>query len=286
MTEVIDSQTQTSYIRLLGPADAAMAAAVADLDPIANVFVRHRISASGLDSRWLGAEMWGWFEEGNLVSLLHVGSNIVPAMANLAAIRAFCERLLIRRTKPSSLVGPAHMVLPMWEKLKPLWGPARSERLVQPLLAVSNDSYVELDNRVKPITLEQLDTYYPACVAMFIEELGFDPDSDNSGGYRARIEQIISQGLAWGIIENNEVLFKAEVGASGPKVCQIQGVWVEPRLRNKGLGSAAMAAVVRQVRRSVAPTLSLYLNDHNVRARKVYEHVGFTRAGTFSSVLL
>ena len=102
MTEVINSETQTSYIRLLGPADLAAAATVADLDPIANVFIRHRITASRLDSRWLGAEMWGWFEDGRLVSLLHVGSNVVPAMATDAAIEAFTERLIVRRTRPSS----------------------------------------------------------------------------------------------------------------------------------------------------------------------------------------
>ena len=286
MTEVIDPETQMSYIRLLGPADASTSAAVADQDPIANVFIRHRISMSGLDSRWLGAEMWGWFEDGVLTSLLHVGSNVVPAMATDSAIVAFCDRLIVRRTRPSSIVGPSHMVLPMWENLKPLWGPARSERIVQPLMSVSTDSYLALDNRVKPVTRDQLDVYYPACVAMFIEELGFEPDSENSGGYRARIEQLITQGWAWAIIENDQVLFKAEVGAAGPKACQIQGDWVEPSMRNRGLGSADMAAVVRQVRRSVAPTLSLYVNDHNVGARKVYEHVGFVQTGTFSSVLL
>lgn len=286
MTELAHPATQMSYIRLLGPADVQMAAQLADQDHVANVFIRHRITASGLDSRWLGAEMWGWFEDGKLVSLLHVGSNIAPAMATDRALNAFAERLLVRRTKPASLVGPSSMVLPLWQQLKDAWGPARSERFAQPLLAISGDSEFPLDNRVKPVTIDQLDIYYPACVAMFTEELGFHPETDKSGGYRARIEQLINQGWAWAIIENDTVLFKAEVGATGPRACQIQGVWVEPSMRNKGLGTAAMAAVVRQVRRRVAPTVSLYVNDHNLAARRVYEQVGFQQVDTFSSVLL
>lgn len=275
-----------SYVRLLGPSDVQAALAIADQDPIANVFVRHRISASNLDPRWLGAEMWGWFEDAKLISLLHVGANIAPAMATPRAIDAFVERLIVRRTKPSSIVGPVSVAQPMWDQLRPYWGSARSERLNQPLMAISHDSDFPLDNRVKPVLMSQIDSYYPACVAMFTEELGFSPEADNSGGYRARIEQIVAQHWAWAIIENDEVLFKAEVGAAGPRVCQIQGVWVTPRWRNKGLGSAAMASVVRQVRRSVAPTLSLYVNDHNHAARRVYEYVGFKQKDTFASVLL
>ena len=35
---------------------------------------------------------------------------------------------------------------------------------------------------------------------------------------------------------------------------QIQGVWVEPRWRGRGLATAGMAAVVDDVLRRVAPT--------------------------------
>jgi len=47
----------------------------------------------------------------------------------------------------------------------------------------------------------------------------------------------------------------------------------------------AMAAVVAQARRAIAPTVSLYVNDFNTVARHVYEQVGFTQRGTFASVL-
>ena len=37
--------------------------------------------------------------------------------------------------------------------------------------------------------------------------------------------------------------------------------------------------------RTVAPTVSLYVNDFNVPARRAYERVGLCNVGTFSSVL-
>jgi hypothetical protein len=46
-----------------------------------------------------------------------------------------------------------------------------------------------------------------------------------------------------------------------------------------------MAAVVMFARRTLAPVVSLYVNDFNVPARAAYRRVGFTEVGTFMSVL-
>jgi predicted GNAT family acetyltransferase len=46
-----------------------------------------------------------------------------------------------------------------------------------------------------------------------------------------------------------------------------------------------MAAVVRDALRRVAPTVSLYVNDYNHPARRVYERCGFKQVDTFASVL-
>jgi predicted GNAT family acetyltransferase len=46
-----------------------------------------------------------------------------------------------------------------------------------------------------------------------------------------------------------------------------------------------MAAVVRAAQASIAPVVSLYVNDFNIAARRSYERVGFREVGTFASVL-
>jgi predicted GNAT family acetyltransferase len=46
-----------------------------------------------------------------------------------------------------------------------------------------------------------------------------------------------------------------------------------------------MAAVVAGAQASVAPIVSLYVNDFNIAARRSYEKVGFRQVGTFASVL-
>jgi predicted GNAT family acetyltransferase len=61
---------------------------------------------------------------------------------------------------------------------------------------------------------------------------------------------------------------------------------VAPEWRGRGLGTAAMSAVIRDALRRVAPSVSLYVNDYNHSARRVYERCGMRRVGTFATVLL
>jgi hypothetical protein len=46
-----------------------------------------------------------------------------------------------------------------------------------------------------------------------------------------------------------------------------------------------MAAVVQEAQRSIAPVVSLYVNDFNLPARSAYLRAGFTEVGQFMSVL-
>jgi len=81
------------------------------------------------------------------------------------------------------------------------------------------------------------------------------------------------------------VVFKAELGSVTPDAVQIQGVWVNPACRGQGIAAPAMAAVVAQAQAEIAPTASLYVNDFNERALRVYRKVGFTQVGTYATVL-
>ncbi|MBC7633128.1 GNAT family N-acetyltransferase [Aeromicrobium sp.] len=276
----------TTHLRALTPRDLPDLNLLLDRDPLVNLFVRNRVDATKLQARWLGGQVWGYFEDDELVSACHAGANIVPVVATPGAIEAFAEQALSDNIRPSSIVGLRDAVLPLWKRLEAQWGPARSPRLDQPFMVLDRDSPVEPDPRVRRVMLDEFDTVYPSCVAMFTEEVGVDPEAGGRSGYRARVAQLISQGWSFAIIEDDEVLFKTEVGAATTSVCQLQGVYVRPDLRGRGIAAAAIAGVVQQVRATVSPVVTLYVNDHNVAARRAYERVGFEHTETFASILL
>jgi predicted GNAT family acetyltransferase len=275
-----------SSLRLLNDHDRDAALAVCDSDVVANVFVAARLRGAGLDPARLGAQVWGYAEGGELVSLCYSGANLVPVAATPAALRAYAERARIQGRRCSSIVGPADAVGDLWGMLAPYWGRPREIRAAQPVMEISAPPLVEPDPLVRAIRLDELEALMPASIAMFTEEVGVSPIGlDGGAAYRARVIELIRAGRSFARIEDGEVVFKAEIGAVTPQACQIQGVWVPPARRGHGHASAGMATVVTEALRSIAPVVSLYVNDYNLPARAAYRRAGFTESGVFMSVL-
>lgn len=273
--------------RVLEPSDLDAALAILHSEPVANAFVTSRVQVAGLDPWRLGGEMWGWYEHGRLRSLCYSGANLVPICATPDAVRAFADRARRSGRRCSSIVGPAEPTSLLWKLLEPNWGPARDVRAHQPLMVTEQPSpEVRPDPLVRRIRKDEMEVIMPACVAMFTEEVGVSPLAGDGGLlYQARVAELVGAGRSFARIEDGRVVFKAEIGAATVRACQIQGVWVAPEYRGRGLSETGMAAVLNFALADVAPVVSLYVNDFNTAARASYRRVGFRETGAFMSVL-
>ena len=277
-------------VRVLGAKDLEAAVAVCAQDPVSHAFVASRLAA-GLGGGVGHAEVWGFSEGSDLVSLCWVGANMVPVEAGGEAADAFAARARRGTRRSSSLFGPREDVLRLWTGIEPTWGPAREVRAHQPLM-VCDTPVVRPDPLVRRTRPVELDTLLPASIAMFTEEIGYSPVGvDGGAGYRAGVSEMVGLGRSFVRIDPGpggrpEVVFKAELGAVTGAVAQVQGVWVAPHRRGEGIAAPAVAAVVQAVHRDLGARSSLYVNDYNARAVHVYESVGFMRHGAFATVLL
>ncbi len=273
-------------VRLLGPSDLDAFLALTAKDPVVNVFAAYRARTTSLEPRWLGGEVWGRYADGELVAACHVGANLVPVEAQPEDARAFAERALTRHRSVSTIVGPHAAVRPFWDEVAASWGRPRDTRWKQPHLVIDGPPRVAPDPEVRRTERRDLAVLYPACVAMYTEEVGVSPEAGGGADlYRARVTQLISRGWSFARIERGRLIFKAEVACATPEAAQVQGVWVPPDRRGEGLAVAGMAAVVEQVQATIAPSVSLYVNAWNEPARRAYERVGFRETTTFSTVM-
>ncbi|GAA5151058.1 GNAT family N-acetyltransferase [Nocardioides marinquilinus] len=260
--------------------------ALAERDPVVNVFALHRARMTRLEPRWLGGEMWGRFEAGRLVSACHVGANLVPVQATEDDARAFAERALAGTRTATTIVGPHEAVRTFWNGVAASWGRPRETRWMQPHLEISGPPQVAPDPQVRRTERADLDEVYPACVAMYTEEVGVSPETGGSADlYRARVTQLIARGWSFARFDAGRLVFKAEVACASSGAAQVQGVWVPPDRRGEGLAAAGMAAVVAAVQETIAPVVSLYVNEWNHPARRTYERVGFVETARFSTVM-
>ena len=256
-------------------------------DPVRHCFLAARLEQTKQSKfRPSYPDLLGYFDDGNLKSVLMTGANIVPVNTSLIARQEFATVLNRSGRRSSSIVGPVEEVLDLWSRVSASWGPAREVRSNQPVLSMRTNSSVEIDHDVRYSNLSDLEDLVPACIAMFTEEVGISPTINGGGNaYRNRISELVSSRRSFVKYLGSELVFKAEIGTVGAGVAQIQGVWVKPEYRGKGISVSAMAAVVKLVLADVAPVVSLYVNDYNEVALKTYRSVGFEQVDTFATVL-
>lgn len=176
-------ERQVSVVR-----DAAAVRRVLDADPVASCMVAARVADYGVDPTAIGGELWTrrHAEE----SLCFAGANLIPLRGSADDMQAFAEKAMSSARRCSSLVGPAELVLPMWQRLDGAWGPARDVREQQPLMALRTAPSTPTDPAVRRVRLDELDAYLVAAIDMFIGEVGIDPASGTAaaptgGGSRA-----------------------------------------------------------------------------------------------------
>ncbi len=276
----------TAPVRQIGESERRAVERLLDLDPFASAQVAERVAARGL--AWWRAEgrVLGYGSRRHLESVCWLGGNLTPVLAGPQAIAAFADLLAGEERLCSSIVGRADAVLQLWERLSDTWGPARDVRANQPLLVTDAPPPVPVDPQVRRVRSGELDRLFPAAVAMYTEEVGVSPLAEDGGrGYRRRVTDMIRSGRAYARFVDGRVVFKAELAVVTRRTAQVQGVWVAPEWRGRGIATAAMAAVVADALNRVAPTVSLYVNDFNLPARRVYERCGFRPVGTLATVL-
>ena len=275
-------------LRRLHGVDTAKAVALCERHPVDSVLLRVAIEQTGIGASF----SLGRFDaDRELTALAWEYGNILPLGFDEDGLDEVAEEFAGRRRTGSSIVGPADQVMGLWNRICKRWGPARDVRERQFSMVMDSDPDVVADPLVQPAGVGDVSLVFPASVAMYIEEVGYDPTS-HGAGYAYRVARLVRSQhtfirkapLADG--SGERVVFKADVGALAGGVAQLQGVWVAPDLRGRGIATAGVAAVVKLVRERLAPTLSLYVNDYNAAAIATYTRVGFRIAGRWATVVV
>ena len=276
--------------------DVAEVLALCALDPVAYVLAEVRLRQA-FSCGYLGPyELLRYPQTGSIKAACLVGANVVPinCLDSGAAWQGFAKILAQHRGGYASVVGPAPAVLGLWRHLERQGLQAREIRPSQPSLVLQQAASGRSDPLVRRATLADFPQVLPAAVAMFQEEVGYNPLTPD-GSYQVRVRSLIQQqrmfvrtlGEDSGPMPHpGAVVFKAELGALTPQVAQIQGVWTHKEHRGQGLAKGGVARLVELARKDGPQVISLYVNSYNAPALAVYEAVGFRQVGEYATVLL
>lgn len=236
----------------------------------------------------------------HLVGALWLGANCLPLDLPAAYYRQVARYILRQKRQVGSIFGPQDQVLGLWEKISGRMPSPFDLRPSQPLLALT--SYKQLVSLAAlPLDRPQLKlpqvlpvrwaqpadgpSLLPASVAMFTEEVGYDPMIRDPRGYSQRLDQLLGSGRSL-LAVNREgvVVFKVDLGLVAGQDCQLQGVWLHPAYRGQKLAAPLLAQALQLISQRYRQ-ISLYVNDYNQPARALYARCGFEQVGTYASIL-
>jgi ribosomal protein S18 acetylase RimI-like enzyme len=275
------ARTAALELRALGRRDADTAVAFLGRQPVRDLFIASRIVSDGALGPPGWSPIWGAFDlAGRLRGILHLGPNLVPAVDDLAVLDELA-RLATGPGPTRMLVGERQSVERLWQLIGGSYPAPREVRARQFVYALDPRA-LAVPSRGAPPGRARLarrgdeERVLALSAAMYLEEMGEDPLARDAAGYRRRVRVLTDRGWTFVYELDGELVFKMDVGCASQHGAQIQGVYVPPGLRGRGLGTHAMGACCALAFQR-HPALSLYVNDFNRPAVALYERLGFRR---------
>lgn len=139
----------------------------------------------------------------------------------------------------------------------------------------------------RPARLDELDAVFLASARMHREETQIDPLADDPDGFRRHVAHRISTGRCYVYFDaHHRLLFKAELSALSRFGAQISGVYTDPICRRKGVATAALFDICGQLFEGGTRRITLYVNDDNEVAHRVYRKVGFEFHAPYQTIFV
>ena len=155
------------------------------------------------------------------------------------------------------------------------------ERLFEQKVPATSEGVVDLG----PATLDDLDKILAVNSSMALQEAGTSPLQSDPGGFRSRTARRIEQGRIWVWMQDNRLMFKADVVAETPQVIYLEGVHVHEQERRKGFGLRCLASL-SSILLKRSESICLTVNETNKHALKFYEKAGYRFHSHYETIYL
>lgn len=125
----------------------------------------------------------------------------------------------------------------------------------------------------------------PVHARMAFEESGVDPLLVDAEGFYRRCARRIEQKRVWLKVENNELIFKADIISDSPEVVYLEGVYVNPEKRGQGVGQRCVKDLTNELLQRTK-SVCLLVNQQNSAAQACYRKAGYKLRDHYDTLYL
>lgn len=218
----------------------------------------------------------------------------VALIGHVTLMETRTDRALVRFAELASKCTSTHMLMGESQRVREFWSwyaeDGQDVRRVcgEHLLEVRLP--VEVRENVSGLRLampDDLDLIMPVHAEMAFAESGVNPLETDPVGFRARCLRRIEKKRTWVWIEAGELIFKADIVSDTPHATYLEGVWMNPNHRSKGLGLRCLSQLVRELlAKNPRASVCVFVNEQNADALRFYQRAGFKDRGIFDTAFL
>ena len=243
------------------------------------------IRDNGMESEFNRGVFYGYRDAaGTLQGVALIGHAIYLEVRSDAALREFA-RLAQSSSQTHMIMGESEIVGRFWRRYATAEVPAR--RLGREVLFELCSPVRDLApvSGLRPANFDELDLIVPVHAALAFEESGVNPLTRDPRGFRERCRRRIEQGRVWILIEDGELVFKADVVSDTPEVVYLEGLYVTPNERRKGYGSGCLAQMSRELLNRTKSITAL-VDQEKRDAQAFMTKVGFEPRALYDTIFL
>jgi predicted GNAT family acetyltransferase len=218
-------------------------------------------------------------DRNHLEGVALIGHQVLFAALSENAIEGFAS-IARRDQSPHLLMGEHDPVQRFWSYYA---DHAQSPRHNCPVLFLQRREQFQSRQDISGLRLavpEDLEFVVRAQAAMVLETSGVDPLQKDPIGFRQRYLRRIDKNRVWVLIKNRRLIFKLDVITGTPEASYIEGVYVSPDERGKGLGQSCLTEVGRRLMEHTN-AINLFVENENARTTAFYLRLGFNIAGHY-----
>lgn len=253
--------------------------------PVHTVFMAGFIRDNGLESEFNRGSFYACRNgEGRLEGVALIGHTMLIEARTEAAL-AIIARFAQNNARPRIIVGEQEKVGRFSDYYL---GSGNTPRRVCPYLLLEQRCPVgvhEAVHTLRPATLGDLSLFLPVQAEMAAAESGVNPLEVDPAGFRERLARRVEQNRIWVWIENERLIFKADVIADTPEAVYLEGIYVNPEERGKGYGLRSLSQLSRNLL-ARAPCACLLVNEQNQKALSLYQRAGYRLTSRYNTVYL
>jgi predicted GNAT family acetyltransferase len=253
--------------------------------PVSTVVMRGLIRDNGLESPFNRGTFYACRDaEGRLEGVALVGHATFVEARTDASLRAFASLAQDLRD--------AHMILGEHELISRFWShyapEGQTPRLFCRELLFEQRWPVEASVSVgglRRATLDDLMLVMPVHAAMAYEESGVNPLDRDLHGFRLRCARRIEHGRVWVLIEDGQLVFKADVASDTSECTYVEGVYVDHASRQRGHGLRCLSQFTRTLLTRTEAVCAL-VNEQNLMAQALFLKAGYKLRGYYETIFL